>query len=782
MFLTWAKALPHQRAGGEGEEETTSPVSPAAHPSKEGAFIGRRVTVRWEQEEEDFEGFIKRFRPDSTYCYEVAYDDGDEEWGWFSATHFHTDEVQRRFTWLQEQDEQEPSRASQLSREGSLRHKVSPSAAAKLQLETAAAVPPEAPTTGPSELEDLDAEDIQADSVSPGDRQCKQLEADAEDLQQERRASHSKASSSVAAAATKAAAKTDDIASKSLAGPTAHPVKAASRGDSTGTVGSPSVTGDAQPTLASSKAGKRLPGSKSRSLPSFALPGSTNTASILSRLPSQAGGLLGSLTAGKSGKTAAHRLVIMVLDMIETAEMSKRVDLFYLLDSLLQVSSRESKDGNEAKLEACKTFSRVIAAGLHRVATAMAKDSECISKASKVLDLWQRRQILAKSVLKPALQLLSKMKAEHESADAAAAALRTGQLPLLRRPMRLVMPYASLDSDTGLPTFTVSLPLDQWGSLAGFRFTGLNGQASEFRLKPNWTLPLQEEPEDWDINPATEDLPLDQMLANAAAIRQEHLEELEEQKEAKAHREASPCGDRLDPHADYTAGSPASLGSQQEQDMDMEQGASPDEGATGYYETGQDSAFQFEPPRAPAHYGASRNSPGVSEDPHHAQSYNPWGGSHLWAAGTLGSTWSHMGHTPLQPSQSLYDPFSQTQGHALPHPRLQGLAQDHAFAQAQSQSPEAPPLPAESPPVHDGAPPLPFEELLPPLPPLPPDEDRPPLPPDDAAAPPLPDAESTGETRLATAGLFEPSVSSFVLQQPGQTPPPPLPPTGYGLY
>jgi len=53
----------------------------------------------------------------------------------------------------------------------------------------------------------------------------------------------------------------------------------------------------------------------------------------------------------------------------------------------MQVSSRESKDGNEAKLEACKTFSRVIAAGLHRVATAMAKDSECITQASKV-SLW----------------------------------------------------------------------------------------------------------------------------------------------------------------------------------------------------------------------------------------------------------------------------------------------------------------------------------------------------------------------------------------------------------
>ncbi len=70
------------------------------------------MQVRWEQEEEDFEGFIKRFRPDSTYCYEVAYDDGDEEWGWFSATHFHTDEVQRKFIWLQEQDEQVAKAAS----------------------------------------------------------------------------------------------------------------------------------------------------------------------------------------------------------------------------------------------------------------------------------------------------------------------------------------------------------------------------------------------------------------------------------------------------------------------------------------------------------------------------------------------------------------------------------------------------------------------------------------------------------------------------------------------
>lgn len=38
-----------------------------------------------------------------------------------------------------------------------------------------------------------------------------------------------------------------------------------------------------------------------------------------------------------NGKVAARRLIIMVLDYIETAQMHKRIDLFYLIDSLLQV-------------------------------------------------------------------------------------------------------------------------------------------------------------------------------------------------------------------------------------------------------------------------------------------------------------------------------------------------------------------------------------------------------------------------------------------------------------
>ena len=102
--------------------------------------------------------------------------------------------------------------------------------------------------------------------------------------------------------------------------------------------------------------------------------------------------------------------------------------------------------------------------------------------------------------------------------------------------------------------------------------------------------------------------------------------ELEEQKEARARREASPWADRLEPHDDYTAASPSSLyhGDEAEIKLDGEkEGSSPGEGEAGYYETAQDSAFQFEPPRAPAHYGASRNSP--SEDLHRAGSSNPWG-------------------------------------------------------------------------------------------------------------------------------------------------------------
>lgn len=63
------------------------------------------VKVHWKQEETDFEGFVRDFQPGADFPYEVAYDDGDEEWGYFSDKHFHTDEVNREYTWLTDQNE-----------------------------------------------------------------------------------------------------------------------------------------------------------------------------------------------------------------------------------------------------------------------------------------------------------------------------------------------------------------------------------------------------------------------------------------------------------------------------------------------------------------------------------------------------------------------------------------------------------------------------------------------------------------------------------------------------
>ena len=61
--------------------------------------------MHWQTEGEDFEGYVKQFCPGLKYPYEIAYDDDDYEWGWLSATHFHTNEVSRKYSWLTDQDQ-----------------------------------------------------------------------------------------------------------------------------------------------------------------------------------------------------------------------------------------------------------------------------------------------------------------------------------------------------------------------------------------------------------------------------------------------------------------------------------------------------------------------------------------------------------------------------------------------------------------------------------------------------------------------------------------------------
>lgn len=89
----------------------------------------------------------------------------------------------------------------------------------------------------------------------------------------------------------------------------------------------------------------------------------------------------------------------------------------------------------------------------------------------QVFELWQRRQILKASVVTPALQLLAKLKAEHDLAQAASLAelTRLGQTGQGRRPLRVNLPCAPPGSLSGLPTHIMHLMVDQWASLSGFR-------------------------------------------------------------------------------------------------------------------------------------------------------------------------------------------------------------------------------------------------------------------------------------------------------------------------
>ena len=93
----------------------------------------------------------------------------------------------------------------------------------------------------------------------------------------------------------------------------------------------------------------------------------------------------------------------------------------------------------------------------------------------QVFEIWQRRQILKASVVTPALQLMAKLRAEHDLAQAAAEPVfRLGQAMEGRRPMRVSLPCVPLHSQTGLPEHVVHLMLDQWASLAGFRYAALH--------------------------------------------------------------------------------------------------------------------------------------------------------------------------------------------------------------------------------------------------------------------------------------------------------------------
>lgn len=140
----------------------------------------------------------------------------------------------------------------------------------------------------------------------------------------------------------------------------------------------------------------------------------------------------------------------------------------------------------------------------------------------------------------------------------------------------------------------------------------------------------------------------------------------------------------LDESPEY--GSP--LSPVQQEDVDMDEAQSPDQGHTGYYSTDPNSTYNFEPPRAPVHYGASGSSPSDNQQGFYgAASANPlqWSWGQMSGMGQVGS----MGHMPLQHTQSMYDPFSsQLSLQQAQQPRMQQLLMEHMRSVSNSQSPD----------------------------------------------------------------------------------------------
>ena len=80
---------------------------------------------------------------------------------------------------------------------------------------------------------------------------------------------------------------------------------------------------------------------------------------------------------GPNGKVAARRLIIMVLDYIETAQMHKRIDLFYLIDSLLQVI--ENVCSQQFYLHVNVTYRRLSSCSLTTFASTCCRCWFCLS-------------------------------------------------------------------------------------------------------------------------------------------------------------------------------------------------------------------------------------------------------------------------------------------------------------------------------------------------------------------------------------------------------------------
>ncbi|KAK9821041.1 hypothetical protein WJX74_004804 [Apatococcus lobatus] len=188
---------------------------------------------------------------------------------------------------------------------------------------------------------------------------------------------------------------------------------------------------------------------------------------------------------------AAPRIIRTIAEQLKDARTpAKRIDLFYLVDSIAQVSQK-AKDGNKEtgpESLAGKAFARVIAAALPHFIPALAADPETFEKARKVLSIWRDRGVLQASVLKPALDDLVRRKPAEQPAPGPTGPQGNPQMPSAPAGMPTAVPEQR---------FSAQVPLLPPGSSSGSRTIQL-GEGSGVQLALRQESDDEEDDEDDD--------------------------------------------------------------------------------------------------------------------------------------------------------------------------------------------------------------------------------------------------------------------------------------------
>lgn len=121
------------------------------------------------------------------------------------------------------------------------------------------------------------------------------------------------------------------------------------------------------------------------------------------------------VTSAQGAGKAVYRLL---LERMSTERpLTRRVDFFYLADSILNKCARDMRQGG-AVMEHRSGYPALVAAGLPMAVSALLEVPEGREKLRKVLKLWREHELLPGSVLEPAIARVEGVPLRQETAPA----------------------------------------------------------------------------------------------------------------------------------------------------------------------------------------------------------------------------------------------------------------------------------------------------------------------------------------------------------------------------